>query len=176
VEIAASVVVSLDGKLTRHDSPDVATWASPEEQKQFHELLAKQDSVVMGSGTYEAVKDSLKFDVERLRIVLTSKTRKYARMSMPGKLEFSMETPKQLVKRLGSQGHKNLLVVGGPKMISNFLRDKLINTLYVSVEPRLFGQGKPMISDTPIDVKLSLVKQQKLNTQGTLLLTYTVLT
>ncbi|MES2971182.1 MAG: dihydrofolate reductase family protein [Patescibacteria group bacterium] len=175
MEVSVAVVMSLDGKLTRHDKSGSKELASSEEQQHFYALMAEYGIVVMGSGTYKVIKGSLNHRADLLRIVLTSKAPSYELESMPGKLEFSMETPGQLVDRLESQGHNKLLIVGGPQMISDFLAAKLISKLYVTVEPRLFGQGKPLLSDLPVDVKLELIKHERLNTQGTLLLTYEVI-
>lgn len=174
MEVSAAIVMSLDGKLTRHDETNVRDWASPEDQQHFRGLIAQHDTIVTGSGTYKAYKDSLLLEEDRLRVVLTSKVPDYEHESVPGQLEFSAETPKQLVSRLAGQGHKKLLMAGGPRMFSEFLQLGLINNIYATVEPRLFGQGKPIISNLPLDVKLKLLKQEQLNPHGTLLLTYEI--
>lgn len=172
MKISVAVVMSLDAKLTRHDGPNVQAWAAPEEQARFHALLESHDCEVLGSGTYKVIRNSLQLNADRLRIVLTKDAEKYASESVPGKLEFSTETSSELVARLEIEGYKKLLIVGGPRMISDFLSLGVVSKLYVTLEPRLFGQGKPLVTELPVDIQLQLVRHEQLNPQGTLLLTY----
>lgn len=174
MEISVAVVMSLDGKLTRHDEPDIKLWASPEEQERFHTLLKEHDCEVLGNGTYRLFKDKIAISAERLRIVLTSKKELYDKDTLPGRLEFSDESPAMLAERLQAQKYKKLIIVGGPLMISEFLNLGIVDMLHVTIEPRLFGQGKPMLATLPVDIHLKLMGSEKINSNGTLLLTYRV--
>ncbi len=175
MEIAVAVVMSLDGKITRHEDSDFQEWASKEDQQFFYSLFARYDLVVMGLGTYEATRDNFVLGAERLRIVLTSKYKQYAHKNIPGKLDFRDQTPSQLVNSLDAAGKANMLVVGGPRMITEFIKSRLVDKLYVTVEPRLFGHGKSLLANTPLDIQLHLLEHKQLNSQGTILLTYGIL-
>lgn len=166
--------MSLDGKLTRHDEADVRSWTSNEDKKHFGELVASQDAVVMGRGTYETVKHYLQLQVPVKRIVLTSKPEKFKDEVVKNRLEFYNQTPTQLISRLNQEGLSNILIVGGPKMTTELLRTNLIDQVLVTVEPRLFGQGVSLVSNEKLDIKLKLVSYEKLNDSGTLLLKYEV--
>lgn len=175
MEVSVAVVMSLDGKITRHNETNIKVWAAPEEQQRFRSLLQSHDSEVLGSGTYDTIRGAFKLEGNRLRVVLTKRVDNYAKDALAGILEFSSETPNELLIRLESQGHKKLIVVGGPRMIGEFLKLGVVNKFYVTLEPRLFGQGKPLISDVAFDKQLHLTNCEKLNPFGTLLLTYTVI-
>lgn len=172
VDVAA--VISLDGKMTRHSEKNIATWASQEDHQHFRGLIREYDVLVMGRGTYEATLPSLKLD-DRLRIVLTSKADEFKSDEVPGKLEFQTTTVSDLVQSLAAAGHKKMLIVGGGAMIADFINAKLVDELFITLEPRLFGSGNPLVGVNDIDVQLQLDEETKLNDQGTLLLKYKVI-
>jgi dihydrofolate reductase len=174
VQVSVAAVMSVDGKLTRHDEANIYEWVSDEDQQNFRELIGEQDVIVMGRGSYEAVQQSLKLNPKRLRVVLTTHPEQFSERSINGQLEFYAQSPQQLVASLENRGYTNILVVGGSRMISEFLEAGLVNQLYVTIEPRLFGSGKPLTADKPIDIQLQLEKSQVLNDQGTVLQIYTV--
>ncbi len=166
--------MSLDGKLTRHNESNIKTWTSLVDQVHFHALLEEHDCEVLGSGTYKAAKHAFKLNGKRLRIVLTKDANIYSENAVAGRLEFSKETSLELIDRPQAHGYKKLLVVGGPKMIADFLSLGIVNKLYVTIEPVLFGNGKPLVTELQGSVQLKLIQYEKLNRQGTLLLTYLV--
>jgi len=174
MEISVAAVISIDGKLTRHDDPDITKWASKEDHEHYVSLMKAHEVLVMGRGTYEVVRSGLKLD-DRLRVVLTSHPHDAQAEAVPGKLEFLKATPGELVAQLEGRGYKNLLIVGGPQLISGFLAAKLVNYFYLTVEPYVFGSGTPLTQlDLPLAVNLQLQSSRQLNQRGSMLLTYTV--
>lgn len=75
--ITAAVVMSLDAKLTRHNEPGVRSWASPEDQARFRQLVANHEVIIMGSHTYEAAREYLSLSMDIKRIVLTSRLQEF---------------------------------------------------------------------------------------------------
>jgi dihydrofolate reductase len=66
------------------------------------------------------------------------------------------------------------LLVGGSQINAVFLKKKLINEIYLTIEPKIFGIGLPLAQGTLDDVHLELQNCTRLNAQGTLLLYYHV--
>jgi dihydrofolate reductase len=176
VRVAVAAVTSVDGKLTKHDEADIYQWVSDADQQNFRNLIGQHDVILMGRGSYEAVQHNLKLDQNRLRIVLTTHLERFAGKAVANQLEFYDDEPKRVVEMLEGRGYKNLLIVGGGEMITDFIEAKLVNTFHLTVEPRLFGTGKPLTAAVPIDTRLRLEDWQILNEQGTALLTYRVIT
>lgn len=172
--VSVAAVISVDARMTRGSEPDVSQWASPEDQAHFHSLINNHEVVVMGSGTYNAYRHSMKLTSNHLRIVLTSRPKEFKGQEVSGQLEFYDLTPKELVNRLEKENKKNLLVTGGGQMITDFLEAQLVDNLYLTVEPYVFGQGKPLTKDIILNTALELVSSQTLNKKGTTLLTYKV--
>ena len=67
-----------------------------------------------------------------------------------------------------------MLLVGGGKTNALFLEASLVNEIYLTVEPKLFGMGKSLIAEGNFTKNLKLQSVKKLNEQGTLLLKYNI--
>lgn len=173
-------VISLDSKLLEgHDESDIYKWSSKEDFKHFQQIRSQHNLLVMGSGTFNSVKESdiagLRAEKDRLRIIMTSKPQSYKEYVVPGQLEFSNETPTALVARLEKAGFTKLLLVSGGRLATSFLKANLIDELLLTIEPYIFGNGEPFVHEEKFAIKLALLSAKKLNTQGTLLLKYKIL-
>lgn len=174
MKVIMVMVSTVNSKITRGDNPDIYSWTSKEDADFFFSLLNQHNLIVMGSATYEAARDKMKPEKERLRIILTRNPKKYAKELLPGKIEFSSESPRDLFERLGKRGYQTMLLVGGGTINSLFLKEGLVDELYLTIEPIIFGKGKPLIAEGEYYLDLRLQSCDKLNEQGTLLLKYSV--
>lgn len=164
--------MSLDGKLTKWNRSDVAEWSSSEDLAHFLKVRDENNLLVMGSGTFDAAKPAA--EKGKLRVVMTRSTEKYAKLTRAGELEFTSEKPKGLVERLEKRGYKQILLVGGQGVATAFFEANLINEIWITIEPKIFGEGKGMVAKR-MDVSLSLFEMKRLNKKGTVLMKYEVL-
>jgi dihydrofolate reductase len=168
------MVVSIDGRTTRGQKPNTFDWASAEDQAHFARLKNEFPVIVMGSGTYLAVKDYLQLSPTTLRIVMTQHVEEFAAKRVPGQLEFSSETPRDLLHRLAAQQIERVLLVGGSHINSAFFTAGLIDEIQLTLEPWVFGEGLSLSSGTQLNLLLNLKSVELLNSTGTLLLKYQV--
>jgi dihydrofolate reductase len=172
-------VSSLDGKLTKWARDNIYEWSSAEDFEHFQKVKSQNNLLVMGSGTFEGVKDiekaGLKPEIGRLRVVLTSRPKRFLKFAVPGQIEFSSEIPTALVSRLKKQGYKQMLLVSGGKVATSFFKENLVDELWLTIEPKIFGSGEPLVQEGNFDINLKLLSVNTLNKQGTLLLKYKVL-
>lgn len=172
--VSIAVAMSLDGKLTRHDEPDIRDWVSDEDQAFFRPLVAEHDVVVMGRVTYETIRPYLNLDLPVKRIVVTSTPERFRDQAIQDKLQFRSESSPELLQQLAEEGVDKVLLVGGPQILGEALRSKLVNYVYATIEPRLFGQGVSLVDAVNIDCQLELLSNVQVNRQGTLILQYKV--
>ena len=165
-------VVSADGKMTQGDDSQVRHWSSSEDYEHFSAIMSQHQVVVMGRKTYEAVRP--KPQPERLRVVLTTHPQKWQSEQVPGSLEFTSESPKDLVTRLEAAGHTKLMLVGGAQTNAVFLEAGLVNELQLTVEPMLFGSGADLLAGFVGNVPMKLLESRRLNERGTFLLHYQI--
>lgn len=172
-------VTSLDGRFTKWKGKNIYEWSSSEDFAFFQKTKLENNLIVMGSATFDHVrrieKAGLKPEKERLRVIMTKNPKKYKKFEVPGQMEFRSDTPKLLVKRLEKQGFRQMLLIAGGKVANSFLKDRLVDEMWLTFEPRIFGSGKSLAEGSDLDVKLKLISSEKLNPQGTLLLKYKVL-
>jgi len=175
MEVILAYVVSADGFLTDSRGRQAPEWASMEDQEHFQNLMPECGVSIIGSNTYEAHKHSFADESPIRRIVMTRKPEKFAGESVPGSIEFTSLSPRDVIRKLEDEGHKKVLFAGGPKLYAQFFKDKLIAELQITTEPLLFGSGLSAAGGIPSDIELMLIDIKRLNQRGTLLARYKVL-
>ncbi len=157
--------LSADGFIAKNPSHLSIDWTSKEDKQFFIERTKKAGVVVMGSATYETFMRPLK---DRLNIV-------YSRSKAYEGVETTHKSPQDLITELKGRGYEEAAICGGASIYTLFMEANLIQTLYLTIEPVLFGQGVSLFTK-PMDQKLLLVSSEKLNDQGTVLFEYSVQT
>jgi dihydrofolate reductase len=163
---------SLDGFITKHAVPG-AGFASAADRDYFRAALRGFDCSVMGGVTYRGARDALRAwrGTPRLQIVMTRTPAAFAGDARPGALEFSDRAPAQILAALRGRGRGNCALLGGSQIHSAFLDARLVDELWLTVEPLLFGGGTPLLARRA-DIRLSLQSCERLAPGGPLLLKY----
>lgn len=165
------VATSLDGFITKHDS-EGATFTSEADQKYFREVLKTFDCSLMGGGTFEASKEMIlkSLYLERLRVIWTRNPQKYSPYQLPNRLEFSSNSLKTILEDLKTRGKRRCAILGGSSVYTECLEQGLLDELWLTLEPFVFGQGKKL-STGILNVGLELLGLEHLSA-STLLLKY----
>lgn len=166
-------VSTVDGKVTKWGKPPVNAWTSQEDQHYFTELWKKSNLIVMGSNTFNA--DPIKTTSNQLLVVLTKHPEDYKKQEVPGQVEFTNESPLELVLGFESKGYEQMTVVGGAHVATSFLNDQLIDEIWLTIEPKIFGSGGNLVIEEKIDISLQLLSFEKINQEGTLITKYKVI-
>jgi dihydrofolate reductase len=166
-------VTTLDGKITRWGDPHVMRWSSKEDQAYFKQTWKDHKLIIMGSSTFDF--DPLKPKPENRVVILTRDPTKYTKYVVPGQLEFSSETPAALSDRFRKEGYAEMLVVGGAHVATSFFREELVDELWLTLEPKIFGKGGNLVVEEELDVTLKMLSFEKVNEQGTVLTKYAVI-
>ncbi len=171
--IVLLAAISLDGFITKHGRPG-SGFTSPEDKRWFREAVQRFDCLILGSGNYresgEWIERRLRDD--QLKIVLTREPARFAKEEKPGELEFTSETPKEIVAKLRRRGRRAVCVLGGSVAYGLFLDAGAVDEVWLTVEPLIFGEGTKLAAGR-LDARLELLSVEKLN-QSTLLLKYRV--
>jgi dihydrofolate reductase len=174
MKITLAMVASVDGKTTKGNTPNTYHFSSKEDQKHFQSLLDAHNLIIMGRHTYEAAKDYMVHKSGRLRVVITNNPEQYTKDVIPEMLVFTNARPQKLITQLHQQGFTQALLVGGTTTNTAFFKANLINEIYLTLEPTLFGNGKNLLETIEEPITLKLMETKKLNKKGTLLLHYSV--
>lgn len=174
MKITLAMVLSVDGKSTKWDLPD-QSWASEEDKLHLIKLISENNLILMGGKTYESAKTHISPKEGKLRIVLTRNPQKFSGEEIPGQLEFVNQPVEELIKDLEYKGFNKMLLLSGEGLNKELFEAGLIDEIILTVEPKIFGSGRGMVSGAKLDLNLKLLKHEKLNGQGTMLLHYRVL-
>jgi dihydrofolate reductase len=166
-------VSTLDGKITRWGDPKVSSWTSEEDKKYFRKTFNEAPVIVMGSNTFRAEK--LGSEKDHLIVVMTRHPSIYKDKEVRGRLEFSDESPAQLAARFEEANLERMVVVGGAHIATSFLNAGLIDEIWLTIEPKIFGKGGNFVIEQELDLELQLLSYEQVNPEGTLIIKYRVL-
>ena len=157
--------MSADGYIAK-DANHPAFWTSKEDKKRFVELTKRAGVVVMGLNTYKTLGRPLK---ERTNII-------YSPEPVPSTPEHPIDTtskpPRELLTDLAARGFKEVAICGGSQIYTMFMESGLVNKLYLTVEPIVFGSGMRLFNKD-MHYQLTLKNSQQTES-GAMLLEYQV--
>ncbi|TPN47611.1 dihydrofolate reductase family protein [Mesorhizobium sp. B1-1-7] len=150
------IATSLDGFIARDDGE--IEWLlerdDPSENHGMDDFIEKVDAVVMGRGTFEAVRDVRPWFYRRPVLVLSATL---ADQPVPDELEgrvrFSGKSPEQAMTMLEAEGCRHVYVDGG-LVIQSFLQLGLIDDMTITRVPILLGSGRSLFGPTASDICL----------------------
>lgn len=153
---------SLDGYITHHEKPGSA-FTSQEDKTYFRAALADFDATIIGAGTFRAEREIFVTPREprRLQMIVTRNPAAFANDAKPGELEFTNESPRALISSLRSRGVRRTALLGGAQMHSLFLDAGVVDQLWLTLEPRLFGTGTHLLAGRA-DHRLRLLAHEHL--------------
>ncbi|MEK7166796.1 MAG: dihydrofolate reductase [Patescibacteria group bacterium] len=161
----AFVVTSIDGRISL-SSKCSPNWTSKEDWDFFQKSLSHIDAVVVGRYTYQSVATRLR---KRNTFVLSSRPKTFVRR---GTVVFVNPANVSLPKLLA--GYKSVAVLGGGAVYRFMLEQNLLDEIFITIEPIIFGRGKEMFIGGTQTTRVSLLSVKQLNKNGTLLLHYQI--
>jgi dihydrofolate reductase len=128
--------------------------------------LARVNAVIVGRNTYAAAAKRLR---KRDTFVLSSRP---ARMVRRGSVTFVNPNKVDLASLLAK--YKVVAVLGGSAVYRFMLERGLLDEMFVTIEPVVFGRGKEMFLGGTRTTRVNLLSVKRLNRTGTLLLHYQI--
>lgn len=129
-----------DGFIARDEGESSISWTSPEDKKRFVELTKRAKVLVMGRKTFNTIGRGLP---GRTIIV-------YTRHPLPRAydgVETTVLSPGELLRSLEARGFSEVAICGGAEIYDLFLRARVVDKLYLTIEPLSFGTGIPLFKD-----------------------------
>ena len=161
----AFVAASVDGRISL-SSKHPPEWTSKEDWEFFQKSLSYIDAIIVGRNTYESVAERLR---KRNTFVLSRRPKTLTRR---GTITFVNPEKVNLQKLL--EGYKSVAVLGGGAVYQFMLENKLLDEIFITVEPLIFGRGKEMFIGGTRIKRMNLLSVKRLNRTGTLLLHYQI--
>jgi dihydrofolate reductase len=171
-KIVLYIAMSLDGYIARSNGE--VDWLSghgevSEVDNGYEEFYNTIDTVVMGRTTYEQVVNELSPDVwvyEGKKCYVFTK-KEYAANE---KVEFTSENITDFITNIKKGLGRDIWLVGGGKLIHEFVKKNLIDKYVITVIPTILGEGIPLFIKENPEIKLKLIETK--NVDGMVELTY----
>lgn len=172
MEIILIAALSADGFIARHEKELSTKWTSKEDARWFSQKTKEIGVCILGRTTYETISRPLP---ARVMYVLSKTGKPIAEapateITEAGSVFVTNSPPEEIIKELSSRGIERVAICGGSTIYHQFLHQKLVNHLYLTIEPDLFGAGITL-ANAPLDTKMHLVQLHPLS-QDTIVLEY----
>ncbi len=146
---------TLDGKIARH-SDHFPDWTGKADKRLFVEITKSAGALIMGSKTFDTIGRPLP---GRKNIIMTRDPR---RISNWDNLIFTDLAPQALLNELEAQGYRQVVIAGGARINSIFMRAGLIDEIMVTITPMVFGTGISLFEDG-IEADLTLKELRQID-------------
>jgi len=158
-KIKLYIASSLDGYIAREDGSLDWLYELPnpdQEDYGYGDFLATVDTVVMGRKTYEEI---LGFGVEWpysdfRTLIITSQEEYQVRTAST---EAMSQLDQQGIDKLRAGSQKNIWLVGGGQIITEFLNLGAVDEMTISMVPRILGKGIQLFPGGPRETIFDLV-------------------
>lgn len=160
VRVVAIAAITADGMIARGPDHPV-TWSSKEDKRMFAAASRRAGVIVMGRSTYEAMPKPL---ADRLQIVMTSTPERFT--GIAGQVEFTAHSPEKVLADLEQRGFREVVVGGGGAIYHAFIAAGLVDELWLTVEPLLFGAGVSLLGGQTVEAQLRLLEVVHLSAQA----------
>jgi len=169
------VALTADGFIGRDAAHKSTRWTSKEDAAWFVQKSKAAEVIVMGRATYDTIGGPM---TDRVVIVYSKNTVEDSLVKNQAKLEkgevyYTQSEPVELLNKIESLGFGEVAVSGGASIYTMFMQAGVVNRLYLTIEPILFGDGVKLFNQD-LDTKLKLETTKQLSEQ-TLLLEYFVI-
>jgi len=127
------------------------------------------DTVIMGRITYEQIINELSPDnwVYKGKKSYVATTKKYKSDS---RVEYISDNVVEFIKSLKFEQGKDIWLIGGGKLIDEFIKKNIIDKYIITIIPIILGDGIPLFRGENPEIRLKLTESKTIN--GMCQLTY----
>lgn len=134
------IATSLDGYIAKEDG-SVEWLSSFDEDYGYEEFISSIDTIIMGSKTYQQVLTFGEWPYMGLKtFVFTNQ-----KLINDNKVEFISGSIAKAITRIKKQSTKNIWLVGGGNLITEFVKLQLIDKYQIFIMPLFLGAGIPIL-------------------------------
>jgi len=135
-KVVYRVGLSLDGLIARPDG--AFDFLFMPRDYSMGPFFASIDAAVMGRKTFDAASASPKMAAASMPTYIFSRTLKAGERNG---FQFTQRSPAEVIHELRQRPGKDIWLMGGGELASDFLREDLVDELYLGIVPCLIGAG-----------------------------------
>ena len=151
--------ISANGYIAKTDGN--SEWTSEEDLKGFYEQSKKAGNIIMGKNTYLAALQYGYFPFpDSLNVVVSHKQ---IENKWGDNVIIMDKPPKEILAMLEQKGFTAAFLAGGGQLNASFVKEGLIDEMYLDIEPLILGQGIKIFADADFEFWMELIDFKKLN-------------
>lgn len=151
--------LSADGQLGPAHATNSTSWTSGADTQFFKEKTTKSGVIVMGKTTFDTIGRPLP---NRKNVVYH-----FEDFDQEG-IHVTQKPPTELLQELANEGFSEVAITGGSSIYTQFIEAGLVDTIYITIEPKLFGTGTPFLTKE-LNLDLTLISHTQLGDDSVLL-------
>jgi len=150
---AIYIAITPNGMIARAD--ESASWISESEWKLFSEFVNKHGNMIIGKRTYEILLEHGEFERPQLREVKTVVVSDVPLRVHDAQRIAVARSPAEAIALL--RDFSTAVVAGGGELNASFMKEGLVDELYLDIEPIVFGRGIPLFREADFEASLKLL-------------------
>lgn len=167
MEVFLIAAQTLDGFIARHPDDRSFDWTSAEDKQFYISKIKTADAIVIGRTSFETFS---RYPKGSRWIIYTSQPETFTNPKPAViKAEATKENPRALIQRLANEGCQQVAISGGASVYSQCMEAGVVDTLYITIEPVLFGQGVKLFSQPLATSQLTLQEVHRLGADSVVL-------
>lgn len=147
--------ITADGFIAQNKEQSSLTWTSREDTRFFVQKTKEIGVIIMGATTFETIKPKHLPFAERTIVVMT-RSKAYPQFD-PKDVRAESGTAFDVLKKLKQEGITQVLLGGGASVYTQFMQAGLVDELFLTVEPIVFGSGIKLFSESVL-AKMQLLE------------------
>lgn len=151
------MAVTANGFIAKQN--DNVNWLSSESWKSYQRINKNVGCVIIGRYTYDLMPKE-EFLSGVFYAVLTKD--KSLEKELPN-LWITTKSPREVLEILGQKGYKEVCIAGGGKLNASFVKEGLVDEIYLDIEPIIFGKGTQLFFPEDFEFQLELLEVKKLS-------------
>ncbi|HLC72640.1 MAG TPA: dihydrofolate reductase family protein [Candidatus Nanoarchaeia archaeon] len=156
MKVILYMAISVNGMIAKTN--DNASWISKEEWDSYSLAVRTAKHLIVGHRTYNILTKQPEFaEFEDIKLVVVSKN-KFKTLS---KNHLVAHSPQEALKLL--KDAKEVIVAGGGILNNAFLRENLVDEIYLDIEPIILGKGIPLFKGKDFETRLELLETKELS-------------
>lgn len=155
MKVVLYMAISTDGFIAKKDGD--SDWVSQVDFAIFQGKIKETGCIIVGRRTFNQYHGEM-YPVKGVtNIVLTTNN-----FSKKEEKTFFVNSPKEALQVAKKEGHNQVLLIGGATTNGMFLKENLIDEMYLSIHPLILGEGIKLFEDCEVSVKLKLLGLKQL--------------
>lgn len=155
MKVILYMAITVNGYIATCD--DDTSWISLEEWNIYSELSQKIGNIIVGHRTYDIFTKQPEFqELAKAKFVVVSNQN----VKTISKLHSVAKSPKEALDIFKDE--EEVIVAGGGNLNSSFMKEGLVDEIYLDVEPLVLGKGIQVFKPEDFEYELELLELKQI--------------